>query len=143
MPRALNFSTPCLREASLNMLFKWSNTHFNFCYVWSIIQIQSFSCLFKKKTDSDKRWNFQYEICYWDFHLYDLLSGPAIRQSINKNVTFICISNWGESTKIKHFHSFVGISHSLCAPKTARHTSCCLSSRVISWKGHKKRITCY
>lgn len=129
------------------MFFKWpNNTHPTFCYVWNLEYCSnSWFFSFKKKNwyvTNNEIFSMKFAIGPFIF-LYDLLSSLSILQGINKNETFICISNWGESTKIIHFHSFLGISHSLCAPETARHTSRCLSSRIISWKGHKKRITCY
>lgn len=45
--------------------------------------------------------------------LYDGSSSPASLPAINKISTFICISSWGESVKIKHFQFLLGISHAL------------------------------
>lgn len=110
--------------------------------VWSVAQIQGFSTPPHTFFSFFSNWYVTNdEICYWGFHVsLCLLSGPAILQAINKNATFICISNWGESIKIKDFHLCLSINHSLCAPKTARRTSHCLSSRMISWKGRKNNL---
>lgn len=146
---AFHFSTLSFKkENSPGLCICFSNglTHITISAmfgVWSIAQIQGFPP-FCKTTDVTNDENFSMKFAIEaSIFLYDLLSGPAILQAINKNATFICISNWGESIKIKHFHFFLSISHSLCAPKTARHTSRCCSSRMVSQKGHKKRIAYY
>ena len=83
--------------------------------VWSIAQIQGFSPFFSHwYVANDEIFNIKFAIEASIF-LYDLLSGLAILQAINKNATFICISNWGESIKIKHFHFFLSMSLSVCS----------------------------
>lgn len=133
---------------ALHMLSKWPSTHHDFSYIWSLedhtnsrlfYPLPFFPFFSNWYVTNDEIFRMKVAIGASIF-LYDLLSGPALLQAINKNATFICISNWGESVKIKHFHFCLSITHSLCAPKTARHTSHCLSSRMISWKGHKNNL---